>query len=330
MSNQISGSFILKEVLRSLSFKKVVIVTISNQPNHLTKEEYATRQAVKCSTKQKKNTFEGLNFEVVVEEFLEIPTPREFRECLKKYNDDESVTAIIVQKPFNTDLQDVLTGSISFDKDIDSLVSGNNIYETCATAEAIFRVVNPFLKDPKKIAVLGAGGFVGGHITTKLASILNQNHSLVLIDGRLRGSKYQDNPNICLIESKLTNSTDSTDSNVINHIKECNIIISTIPDKWILNETFVGGDTNYQLVVDSAFIPISSVFVPVKNAGKGDEIFGSLSKKVQDIPNKITPVPGGIGPLEMAVLAERLIKKEFSPDLRMWELDTNGNLSSPE
>ncbi|QLE59615.1 bifunctional 5,10-methylenetetrahydrofolate dehydrogenase/5,10-methenyltetrahydrofolate cyclohydrolase [Nostoc sp. TCL26-01] len=62
----------------------------------------------------------------------------------------------------------------------------------------------------------------------------------------------------------------------------------------------------HRLVVDAGF-------TPTVNAPLGD-----IDKSAYSIPQNITPVPGGVGPIEMAILAERFIKMELNIELPKW------------
>lgn len=62
----------------------------------------------------------------------------------------------------------------------------------------------------------------------------------------------------------------------------------------------------HRLVVDTGFVPLPGG--PV----------GDVHHDAQQLPAAITPVPGGVGPVEMAVLAERLVTTLAAPDLHSW------------
>lgn len=66
----------------------------------------------------------------------------------------------------------------------------------------------------------------------------------------------------------------------------------------------------HRLVVDSGFTP---------GENEGDLPRGDVNRSAYDIPEIITPVPGGIGPTEMAILAERFVKMELGLDLPKWK-----------
>jgi hypothetical protein len=62
----------------------------------------------------------------------------------------------------------------------------------------------------------------------------------------------------------------------------------------------------HQLVVDSGFVPNPSG--PI----------GDVHPSAQHLPQATTHVPDGIGPIDMAPLAERLTIQQAAPDLASW------------
>lgn len=62
----------------------------------------------------------------------------------------------------------------------------------------------------------------------------------------------------------------------------------------------------HRLVVDAGFVPI------------GNDLFGDVKRSAYEIPQNITPVPGGVGPLQMAILLERLITVATRRDIEKW------------
>lgn len=87
-------------------------------------------------------------------------------------------------------------------------------------------------------------------------------------------------------------------------IRDTDLVISATGQPEILDERHL--TPYHRLVVDSGFTPI-----------KG-EIFGDVKKSAYAIVQNITPVPGGTGPIEMAILMERIVRKEINPNLQPW------------
>ena len=72
------------------------------------------------------------------------------------------------------------------------------------------------------------------------------------------------------------------------------IVVSATGVPELLDERHLKPE--HKLVVDSGFIPLN------------DAILGDVKRSAYSIPQNLTPVPGGVGPLQMAVLLERIIE----------------------
>jgi len=86
--------------------------------------------------------------------------------------------------------------------------------------------------------------------------------------------------------------------------REVDIVISTTGRAGLLTAEHLHRD--HELVIDSGFVPHPSG--PV----------GDVHPSAVHLPRAITPVPGGIGPIEMATLAERLTQHVAATDLGAW------------
>ena len=64
------------------------------------------------------------------------------------------------------------------------------------------------------------------------------------------------------------------------------------------------------LVVDSGFVPQPGT----------KTILSDVQQEASALPRLVTPVPGGIGPVEMAVLLDRLVRRDVDPDLPPWRV----------
>jgi hypothetical protein len=82
---------------------------------------------------------------------------------------------------------------------------------------------------------------------------------------------------------------------------------------------------SHKLVIDCTFA-IDGLTLDEKPNIKGD-----VARSAYDIPQFITPVPGGIGPMEMAVLLERFIIQEFpSLQIEPWQLKSLDDLTAED
>jgi methylenetetrahydrofolate dehydrogenase (NADP+) / methenyltetrahydrofolate cyclohydrolase len=174
-----------------------------------------------------------------------------------------------------------LLTTISKEKDIDGLWKGRELYGP-ATSEVIVRLVDSFLGDRPIVAVVGSRGFVGRGVI----SLLEQKEvSILPLDIRDKGFRPID----------------------LFKVQDADIIVSATGTPELITEKHLR--RHHRLVVDCGFAP------------RGNEVYGDVKKSAYTIPQHITPVPGGTGPMEMAVLAERVIEKELSLKVVPWRLE---------
>jgi methylenetetrahydrofolate dehydrogenase (NADP+)/methenyltetrahydrofolate cyclohydrolase len=88
---------------------------------------------------------------------------------------------------------------------------------------------------------------------------------------------------------------------------DADLVVSATGVPEILSETHLKPE--HRLVVDAGFIPIANKI-----------ILGDVKRSAYSIPQNITPVPGGVGPLQMAILLERLIKITLEINAPQWNL----------
>ncbi|MBX7266802.1 bifunctional 5,10-methylenetetrahydrofolate dehydrogenase/5,10-methenyltetrahydrofolate cyclohydrolase [Micromonospora sp. Llam7] len=233
----------------------------------------ARANASRISAEQKVANFTRIGLHT---EHLVLParvTPAEFAATIRRANADPAVTAVIVQQPVPARLRQFVQ-DIAPQKDIDALTKASD-QQVCATAEGIWRVVQPFTRDAPAVAVVGARGFVGRGVVTRLTE---HGHKPLELD-------LGDN---------------------LSAVREADIVISVTGSPGLLGPQHIR--PHHRLVVDSGFVP-----------SPDGGVAGDISAEATGIPQNITPVPGGIGPVEMAVLVERSIRQELQPDLAPWQ-----------
>lgn len=97
----------------------------------------------------------------------------------------------------------------------------------------------------------------------------------------------------------------------LRRVRDVDVVISTTGQAGLLTPEHL--HAGHALVVDSGFAPHT------------DGALGDVRPDAATAPQTITPVPGGVGPVEMAVLAERLIIYTVAPDLTSWRFLGRGN-----
>lgn len=90
----------------------------------------------------------------------------------------------------------------------------------------------------------------------------------------------------------------------LRQLRDVDVVLSTTGHAGLLTTDHL--HTGHQLVVDAGFIP------------HPDGARGDVHPAAAYLPAAITPVPGGIGPVEMATLAERLTVQQAAPHLAPW------------
>ncbi|MDX2531115.1 tetrahydrofolate dehydrogenase/cyclohydrolase catalytic domain-containing protein [Streptomyces europaeiscabiei] len=94
----------------------------------------------------------------------------------------------------------------------------------------------------------------------------------------------------------------------LRRVRDADIVVSVTGNPGILGPDHLR--PHHRLVVDSGFVPQADGTV------KGD-----VQRAAYDIPQHLTPVPGGIGPVEMATLMERVVRREVDPDAPSWKVE---------
>lgn len=91
----------------------------------------------------------------------------------------------------------------------------------------------------------------------------------------------------------------------LRRTRNADIVVSATGNPHVLNSEHIR--PHHRLVVDSGFMPQAD-----------GSIAGDIHPSAQKIPQHITPVPGGIGPVEMAVLMDRIVRQEVDPGRQPW------------
>lgn len=315
MTHLISGTKIKADVQRKLevvkaqfqeelSLKKIVVFQFE-LPEEPSTKDLAAYQAANTSTNQKQKIFSdflGCRFERV-----DLPyriTYDKFAKLISEINQNDNVCGIIIQNPIPNKLREnnsnEIVELIDPEKDIDAMSkAGQARWGRCATADAICRVLEAGLKPKSKVVLVGHTGFVGEGVASYL-------------DRRKKE-----------LNLKITNIDENSSKTTANIVKiKPNIIVSSTGKPELLNTDNLGAIES-ELGIDCGFVITNCLDESGKNV-----IVGDIQKEARDRFDFITPVPGGIGPMEMAVLLERFVTKEFPElQLKQWQLTKLSELS---
>ncbi len=93
------------------------------------------------------------------------------------------------------------------------------------------------------------------------------------------------------------------------------IVVSTAGSAHLLTPDHIR--PHHRVVVDSGFSPQTD-----------GSFAGDIHPSASSLPQNITPVPGGVGPVEMAVLMERIVHQVADPNLQPWTFPTSPYLTA--
>lgn len=276
MSEKIYGGRILQVIKQRcqphqqfFTDKSVTIILFKPPQDLIDKQILGQYSAALTSTNQKVKTFEFLGCQVNRHELTADVKIGQFRDTITTAAKDPRSLGIIVQNPI-PDL-DLAIGleEIPPRLDIDG-INKTSIFEASATSEAISRLVINFTQSGDRVAIVGSMGFVGKGVVQLLK---RQNIELIELD-RGKGD---------------------TDSQIEQTILGADLVVSATGKANLIQPEYLKPE--HKLVIDAGFIPQAD-----------GTVIGDISQKAYDIPQYLTPVPGGVGPTQMAVLLERIFQ----------------------
>lgn len=237
--------------------------------------------ASKIYVRSKERSCEKAGFKSLVVRMPTETTQDELIAQVKKLNNDSSIHGILVQLPLPKHIdEDIIINSIDPMKDVDCfhpinfgrLFAGTQIIEPC-TPKGIMRILEYYkieLKG-KNALIIGRSNIVGKPI----AILLMQKHATITI-------------------------AHSRTVDLAGIARRSDIIVSAIG-----KHNFVTGD----MVKEGAVvIDVGINRVDDSNSEKGYRIVGDVDfAEVEPISSAITPVPGGVGPMTIAMLLQNTL-----------------------
>ena len=207
----------------------------------------------------------------------------ELLDLIQKLNSDDSVDGILVQLPLpeHIDPQAVLD-AINPEKDVDGfhvvnagkLATGGDALVPCTPLGCLLMLKDYFGDlSGKNAVVVGRSNIVG----KPMAALLTRESCTVTI----AHSRTKDLPSVC---------------------RSADILIAAVGKAEMVQKSWVSDET---VVID---VGINRIPAPERGEGKmrlvGDVDFDEVKRKVK----AITPVPGGVGPMTIAVLLRNTIE----------------------
>ena len=224
---------------------------------------------------QKRKMCNEIGYNFIHEKYDDSITEEELLKNIDRFNSNDNIDAILVQMPLPSRINEKnIQNAVSKYKDVDGL-NDSNIIDLINGRDALYPctacgVVS--LLDKYGVTLEGSNVVIVGRSSLVGMPLFH------MLENR--------NATVTLCHSKTRNLVDIT--------KNADIIISATGVKNLIKEDMVGDNT---VIVDVGI---------TRENGKlyGDVDFDNVSKKA----SLITPVPGGVGPMTIASLAQNILK----------------------
>lgn len=224
---------------------------------------------------QKRKMCNEIGYNFIHEKYDDSITEEELLKNIDRFNSNDNIDAILVQMPLPSRINKKnIQNAVSKYKDVDGL-NDNNIIDLINGRDALYPctacgIVS--LLDKYGVTLEGSNVVIVGRSSLVGMPLFH------MLENR--------NATVTLCHSKTRNLQAIT--------KNADIIISATGVKGLIKEDMVGDNT---VIIDVGI---------TRENGKlyGDVDFDSVSKKA----SLITPVPGGVGPMTIASLAQNVLK----------------------
>lgn len=222
-------------------------------------------------SKEKACTEVGIYFKHI--KFGDTATEREIINKIIELNNDEYVNGIIIQLPLPEKFNEYkLLNLIHKDKDIDGLTDSN---------------VGKLFKGKNNLVPCTPMGII--ELLKEYEIPLEGKHAVIVGRSNLVGKPLamlllQENATVTICHSKTTKLEEIT--------KTADILISAVGKKGLIKKSMIKENA---VVID---VGISRV---------DGKLYGDVEEAVQEKASYITPVPGGVGPMTVAMLLKNVL-----------------------
>lgn len=273
----LQGKEISCEIKEGLKKKLEKLISQKGRPPKLVAVQVGENEASSIYTRMQRKNSESLRIIYELKKFFSQIEEKELMEEIEALNKDETVDGIIVQEPLppNFDRSNIIT-SIDPCKDVDGMhpenmgriVQGEFRFPPCTPA-AVMELLSRAVDDfvGKEVVMVGHSAIVGKPI------------ALMLLDKLATVS-------VCHIGTSQANR-------LKQHVEQAEILIVAV------------GKPN---LIKGDWIKQGAVVIDVGINRVGDKIVGDVEfEKAKERASFITPVPGGVGPLTVAMLLKNLV-----------------------
>jgi methylenetetrahydrofolate dehydrogenase (NADP+)/methenyltetrahydrofolate cyclohydrolase len=205
-----------------------------------------------------------------------------------KLNNDQNVDGILVQLPLPIHISErKIINNISPIKDVDGFHPTN--------------FGKLFMSDPNFIPCTPLGCF---YMLKNELKVLSGKNAVIIGRSNIVGKPMA---SLLLSSNCSVTITHSKTENLREHCKKADILISAVGIPEMVDDTYVKQDA---IIIDVGINRLQ--FVNSETKANETKLVGDVNfKKVVDIAKKITPVPGGVGPMTIACLMHNTIKAAY-------------------
>ena len=242
--------------------------------------------ASKVYVKMKNKACEEIGMNPKIESLPENTSEEELVRLIEKYNSDENFHGILVQLPLPEQInEDKIIETISPEKDVDGfhpvnvgkLLIGQDTFEPCTPAGIVELLKRYNIETKgKHVVVVGRSNIVGKPVAVMLLQKKEGANAIVTV-------------------------CHSAASNLNDYTKSADILIAAIG-----RPNFITGEMVKEGVV---VIDVGINRVEAPETKKGYKLVGDVNfEEVSQKASYITPVPGGVGPMTIAMLLSNTYK----------------------
>ena len=216
-------------------------------------------------------------------QYPESITEPELLQHITQFNNDPSIHGILVQLPVPKHISEhAITSAVAEEKDVDGFGTGNigelskrggHPFFTPCTPKGVMVLLQESgveLKG-KNAVVLGRSDIVGSPVS---ALLRNADATVTVCHSRTQDLKH--------------------------HIKQADVLVAAIG-----KPNFVKGEW---LKPGAVVIDVGTNYIPDESKKSGQRLVGDVDfESAANVASKITPVPGGVGPMTVAMLLQNVI-----------------------
>ena len=291
-SNIIDGKQIAQEIREEIRVAASARVTAGQPPPGLAVILVGGRRDSQTYVNMKKKACAAAGILSFGYDFDESVTENELLQCVAKLNEDKQIHGILIQLPLPSHLnQDVVLRAVNPAKDVDGLHPVN-------TAALQIYSGKDVMQAPFSIPCTPLGCLV---LLDRSGVVLAGKHCVVLGRSQLVGLPMA---RLLLGRDATVTICHSKTVNPASIASQADVVVAAVGRAGLVKADWVKDGA---VVID---VGINSVdAVPAKEGGKNYKLVGDVDyESCAPKCSKITPVPGGVGPMTIAMLLRNTLR----------------------